>query len=158
MSDHGLTGIKKQWVGGDEVIITRAQYEALMAAASLRSRSRRAATSAAKRSDRTMNTNIECPIIERGEWSMINRRNLFGFLVVAPIGEKRSDGEIAGAETVQQIASAILRAAGEVMTSHGNDPNGTVIIAAGFAMAIRTMGENIDPKIPRIIAEILAKP
>jgi hypothetical protein len=32
-SDDGLTGIKKQWVGGDEVIITRAKYDALMAAA-----------------------------------------------------------------------------------------------------------------------------
>ena len=61
----------------------------------------------------------------------------------------------AGAEAVQEISSAILKAAGSAMQRHGNDPNGGAIVAAGFAMALRAIGKNIDPKIPAIVKEML---
>jgi len=63
--------------------------------------------------------------------------------------------ELAAAEATQEIASAVLTAAGDVMTRHGNDPYSVAIIAAGFAMAIRQMGKDIDPIIPRIVLEML---
>jgi len=61
----------------------------------------------------------------------------------------------AGAEAVQEISSAILKAAGAAMQRHGYDPNGAAIVAAGFAMALRAIGKNIDPKIPAIVKEML---
>lgn len=43
--------------------------------------------------------------------------------------------DIAASEATQEIASAVAAAAGDVMRRHGNDPNGSAIVAAGFAMA-----------------------
>ena len=60
------------------------------------------------------------------------------------------------ADATQEIASAVLNAAGAAMERHGNDPNGSAIVAAGFAMALRSIG-NIDPHIPRIVHAMLSK-
>jgi hypothetical protein len=56
-----------------------------------------------------------------------------------------SDEMLSGAQAVQDVASALLRAAGEVMTVHGNDPNSLAIVSAGFAMAVIEIEKNIDP-------------
>lgn len=61
------------------------------------------------------------------------------------------------AEAVQELAAALLKTAGEVMTRHGDDPMGEVIVAAGFGMALDRIGEHIAPNIPRIVRELLAR-
>lgn len=68
-----------------------------------------------------------------------------------------TDLDEARAEATQEVAAAILKAAGEVMKRHGDDPNGVVIIAAGFAMALQSIGKNIDSRCPAIVAEMLGR-
>ena len=63
--------------------------------------------------------------------------------------------ENAGVEAMQEMASAILTAAGVTMQRHGNDPNGRAIIAAGFAMALQMIGKSIDHKIPATVKKML---
>lgn len=59
--------------------------------------------------------------------------------------------EAIGAEAVNEIAGALLRAAGDVLKSHGDrDPNVVPILAAGFVLAIRRM-DKIDPIIGKVI-------
>ena len=55
------------------------------------------------------------------------------------------DEMLSGAQAVQDVASSLLRAAGEVMRVHGNDPNSLAIVSAGFAMAIQQIEKSIDP-------------
>jgi hypothetical protein len=62
-----------------------------------------------------------------------------------------SDEMLSGAQAVQDIASALLKAAGEVMKVHGNDPNSLAIVSAGFAMAIKEIDKNIDPAFARCL-------
>lgn len=62
----------------------------------------------------------------------------------------------AQAEATQEVASAVLKAAGETMARHGNDPHSGVIVAAGFTMALRAIGKNIDPKVPLVVVEMLS--
>lgn len=66
------------------------------------------------------------------------------------------DEELSGAQAVQDMGSALLRAAGEVMLVHGNDPNSLAIVSAGFVMAIREIEKNIDPHFRRVVAVQLA--
>lgn len=60
-------------------------------------------------------------------------------------------------DTVGEISSAILLASGKVLTNHGNDPVSPAILAAGFVMAINTIGRKIDPNIKSIIVKMLNK-
>lgn len=62
---------------------------------------------------------------------------------------------LAGAEATQEICAGVLKAAGEAMARHGNDPNSGAIVAAGFAMALQAIGESIDAKVPMIVREML---
>lgn len=62
---------------------------------------------------------------------------------------------IIGAETVQEIAAALCKAAGGVFAHHGNDPNSGAILAAGFVMALRSIGENIDRRVPIVVRAML---
>lgn len=62
--------------------------------------------------------------------------------------------EITACETAQEIAAAVVKATGEVMTRHGNDPHGACIVATGFALALDAMGE-IVPVIPMITVELM---
>lgn len=66
-----------------------------------------------------------------------------------------TDLDMAAAEATQEICSSVLKAAGEAMKRHGNDPNGGAIVAAGFAMALQTIGKNIDRRVPIIVHEML---
>jgi len=61
----------------------------------------------------------------------------------------------ARAEATQEVASAILKAAGEAMQRHGDDPHSVVIVAAGFAMALQRIGERVDHRVPRIVHEMI---
>jgi len=61
----------------------------------------------------------------------------------------------ARAEATQEVASAILKAAGDAMLRHGDDPHSNVIVAAGFAMALRRIGEHVDAKVPVIVHQML---
>jgi hypothetical protein len=63
--------------------------------------------------------------------------------------------DAARAEATQEVASEILKAAGLVMERHGNDPNGHAIVAAGFAMALKSIGDRIDPRIPAVVRQML---
>jgi hypothetical protein len=67
------------------------------------------------------------------------------------------DEMLSGAQAVQDVASALLRAAGEVMTVHGNDPNSLAIVSAGFAMAITEIEKNIDPSFRKVVVAQLDK-
>ena len=61
----------------------------------------------------------------------------------------------ARAEAVQEVTAAVLKAAGAAMTRHGDDPCSGAIVAAGFAMALRSIGKNIDRKIPETVRLML---
>lgn len=61
----------------------------------------------------------------------------------------------ARADATQEVCASILKAAGEAMQRHGNDPQSGVIVAAGFAHALRMIGENIDPTVPIVVREML---
>jgi hypothetical protein len=69
----------------------------------------------------------------------------------------RDDLTEARGEATQEVAAAIIKAAGTMMARHGNDPTGAVIVAAGFAMALNAIGKEIDPNIPRIVRKMLAE-
>jgi len=60
----------------------------------------------------------------------------------------------AAAEAILELTGAVLMAAGEVMKRHGPDPNGGIILAAGFARAINGM-DRIDPTVRPIIARMI---
>jgi len=60
-------------------------------------------------------------------------------------------------EAVQEVSSAILMAAGDVMMRHRNDPDGPAIVAAGFASALRSIGKHIDPNISIVVLKMLEK-
>lgn len=62
---------------------------------------------------------------------------------------------LARAQATQDVASAILIAAGDAMKRHGNDQQGPIIVAAGFAMALKEIGVKIDANIPRAVREML---
>jgi hypothetical protein len=64
-----------------------------------------------------------------------------------------NDMELARATAAQEISGAILRAAGEAMQKHGNDPLGIPIVATGFVLAIRSITQNLDPKFRTLILE-----
>lgn len=69
---------------------------------------------------------------------------------------KHSYAMILGAETAQQIASAILRAAGDVMMPLGKDPDGIPQLATGFFLAVRQI-DTIDPRFSQIVTDLLAE-
>ena len=66
-----------------------------------------------------------------------------------------SDLLTARSEAVEEVCRSVLMAAGDAMKRHGDDPHGNVIVAAGFAMAIKAIGRDIDPKMPLVVRELL---
>lgn len=60
----------------------------------------------------------------------------------------------AGAKASHDLSGALLTTAGAEMQKHEADPNGPVIIATGFFLAIRAM-DQIDPAIRKVIIEML---
>lgn len=66
-----------------------------------------------------------------------------------------TDLELARAEAVMEVASALLTAAGSVMKRHGNDPYAGAVLSAGIALALNQIGSQIDPKIPATVRELL---
>jgi len=64
--------------------------------------------------------------------------------------------ELAKAQAVQDMVAALLQGVSEALAAHGDDPESAVIISAGFAMALKKIGEKIDPKVPKIVFELLA--
>lgn len=62
---------------------------------------------------------------------------------------------IARSEATQQVASAILKAAGGVLQTHGNDPQSVAILAAGLVMTITSVTDTIGPTCERIIFQML---
>jgi len=62
-----------------------------------------------------------------------------------------------GAQAVQDVASAILSAAGKAMTLHGDDPNGHAILGAALAMAICKIDKEIDPGFKQRLVELLKR-
>lgn len=71
---------------------------------------------------------------------------------------KTTDMNNARAEATQELASALLQTAGEVMKRHGSDPHSPAIVAAGFAMALDRIGRHIDQKIPETVRVMLNTP
>lgn len=57
-------------------------------------------------------------------------------------------------DAVQELASELLKTAGNVMSRQGADPRSSAIVAAGFALALRQAGD-IDPLIPLTVGEML---
>ncbi len=62
------------------------------------------------------------------------------------------------AQATQDIASAILSAAGVALRIHGNDPNSLAILSAGFCMAIQNIEKKIDPDFRRHLLTQLGDP
>jgi hypothetical protein len=63
--------------------------------------------------------------------------------------------ENARAETIQEVSYEILKAAGRVMQRHGDDPECLIVLAAGFTMALQSIGTNIDCIVPSIVVQAL---
>ena len=56
------------------------------------------------------------------------------------------------AETVCELSNELIKTTIDVMKKHGfEDPNNNAIISAGFYMAIKDIGKELDPNIPIII-------
>lgn len=65
--------------------------------------------------------------------------------------------EIARGEAAQEVASAIIFAAGEVMRRHGDDPESIAILAAGFCLAIDGIAESINPTFKVILCRMIVR-
>src|SRR3990167_1602227 len=69
--------------------------------------------------------------------------------VYTPSELRRMDAaDEARLQAITDVYQMVLAAAGDAMKRHGNDPLATTVLAAGFTMAIRAIGEDIDPKVP----------
>lgn len=68
-----------------------------------------------------------------------------------------SDADLinARAQATNDVCAAVLSAAGDAMKVHGDDPEGSAIVAAGFAMALQSIGKHIDKRVPVIVHEML---
>lgn len=66
--------------------------------------------------------------------------------------------EVAGAraDAIQALAAGLLKTAAAHAMTHGTDPDGEVIVAAGFAMAIREVGQD-HPGISATIRAMLIR-
>jgi hypothetical protein len=62
-----------------------------------------------------------------------------------------------GAQAVIDVAQGLTLGAAEAMQRHGNDPNGAVILTAGFVMAIETISREIDSTFTFRLIEQLRK-
>lgn len=58
-------------------------------------------------------------------------------------------------DAVQSLGAALISTAGDVMTTHGNDPQSLPIVAAGFAYAINKISSEIDPQFRRLVIAAL---
>ncbi len=63
----------------------------------------------------------------------------------------------AGAQAVQDISSAMFKAAGECLTLHGPDPHSGAILGAAFCMTIDKITTEIDPTFKRRMLEQLSR-
>lgn len=52
---------------------------------------------------------------------------------------------LSGTQATQDVCAAIVKAAGECLTLHGEDPNAPAILSAAFVMAIESITKKIDP-------------
>lgn len=68
-----------------------------------------------------------------------------------------NDLDTARVQAINDLAGALLQAAGQVMKLHGPDPQGGVILSAGFSMALRKIGDGIDPTVPTVVREMLSQ-
>lgn len=63
---------------------------------------------------------------------------------------------LARTEAIAELSAALIRTAGEVLTRHGNDPQGPILVAAGFALALQTIGREIDENILATVCKLLS--
>jgi hypothetical protein len=64
----------------------------------------------------------------------------------------------AGAQAVQDISGAMLKAAGECLKVHGPDPMAPAILTAAFGMTVDSINSSIDPTFKRRLMLQLAEP
>jgi hypothetical protein len=60
------------------------------------------------------------------------------------------------AQATQELCDALVRAWGDVMKRHGEDPHGVVVMAAGFSLAIRAI-EKEFPAFGTVLRELIKK-
>ena len=67
------------------------------------------------------------------------------------------DGLVAavGAECTVEIMEGMMRAAGEALVHHGNDPNSAAILLAAYLLAIETINDKIDPTFKDNLIKVL---
>lgn len=58
-------------------------------------------------------------------------------------------------KAANEVADALLQAAELIMERYVSHPNGQVIVAAGFAVALQQIGERTDKRIPTIVGRML---
>lgn len=68
---------------------------------------------------------------------------------------KPDEMDEARGEATQEVCCAILKAAGDAMKRHGDDPRNGAILSAGFAMALQQIGKHIDRRVPLTVYEML---
>jgi hypothetical protein len=64
--------------------------------------------------------------------------------------------EEARVDAVEEVAKAIIAAAGHVLATHGDDPCSPVILAAGFALATDKITEAVDPRFKTALRHLIA--
>jgi hypothetical protein len=69
----------------------------------------------------------------------------------------RPINKVQGAQAAEDVADAIINAAGDILVLHGNDPNQYAILAAGFSIAIARIDKKIDPTFKAYIMDLLLK-
>jgi hypothetical protein len=83
---------------------------------------------------------------------MINRREFVSSAIIASVTIQGAENamptamDLERAETVDQLANALIKTAGEQMKTHGgHDPNALVILSAAFCLAVDRITKSIDP-------------
>ena len=69
-------------------------------------------------------------------------------MAASELDQSRSDA-------VQEIASTICIASGDVFAMHGDDPHSWPILAAGLALAIDMIDQKINPGFKMVMREML---
>lgn len=65
--------------------------------------------------------------------------------------------EEARTQATEEVCRALLGAAGEVLTRHGNDPLAMAILLGGFSYAVHEITRTIDPKFREHMIGILSQ-
>ena len=68
-----------------------------------------------------------------------------------------NDLNISRGETISEMKTAMMVAAGKALMPHNNDPNSWAMLLAAFAMMVDDVDKEITPGFQRMLIELLKK-